>query len=130
MNRNPYSAYRETSIASADPITLTTLLFEGALKAIRKARLHLDSGNRKAFGDETNRAFLILGELNVSLDMSQGEIPRQLNSLYAYCMRRLVEAAVDGHTALDEVESLLQPVVDSWKTATANLRAAPGANAA
>ena len=91
MSNNPYAAYQTVEATTADPVTLTTMLYDGGIKALRKARLHHESENRKAFLDETNRAYLIIGELLATLDMEQGEIPRTLAGIYAYCMRLIVE---------------------------------------
>ncbi len=135
MTSNPYAAYRTVEAMTADPVTLTTMLFDGAVKALRKARLHWENGNRQGFSDETNRAYLIIGELRATLDMSQGEIAENLAAIYAYCLRRIVEASLGDLEKLAEVERHIGTIGEAWKTATANLRAqarqaAPGAEAA
>lgn len=135
MTSNPYAAYRTVEAMTADPVTLTTMLFDGAVKALRKARLHWENGNRQGFNDETNRAYLIIGELRATLDMSQGEIAEHLAAIYSYCLRRIVEASLGDLEKLAEVERHIATIGDAWKTATANLRAQarqgmPGAEAA
>lgn len=131
MTRNPYAAYRTVETMTADPVTLTTMLFDGAVKALRKARLHWESGNQQGFNDETNRAYLIVGELRATLDMSQGEVAENLAAIYAYCLRRIVEGSVGDLAKLEEVERHIARIGDAWKVATAQLRAqAAGAGAA
>lgn len=116
------NAYRDSTVATADPVKLITLLYDGALKAIRKARLLREDGNRQGYFDQLEKANLILGELFAALDMSQGELPARLGGLYTYCMRLLVEASFDDTANLDEVEKHISRVAESWRTATAGLR--------
>lgn len=123
MSNNPYAAYRSVEATTADPITLTTMLYEGAIKALRKSRLHWESGNRQGFNDESNRAYLIIGELLATLDMSQGEISEGLAGLYAYCMRLITESSLGDLAKLQEVEQHIAKICEAWKTATAGLRA-------
>jgi flagellar protein FliS len=128
MTSNPYAAYRTVEAMTADPVTLTTMLFDGARKALRKARLQWEGGNRQGFNDEVNRAYLIIGELRATLDMSQGETAEQLAALYGYCLRRIVEGSLGDLGKLEEVERHIGQVGDAWRAATASLRAQPSAN--
>ena len=123
MTSNPYAAYRAVETTTADPITLTTMLYDGCVKALKKGAMHFESGNRNGFNDETNRAYLIIGELRSTLDMSQGEIADNLASLYAYCMRLIVESSVGDLDKLAQVERHISTIAGAWKTATADLRA-------
>ena len=124
MTTNKTSAYRESGILTADPVTLTTMLFDGALKALKRARLFHENEDRRHYLDEVDRAYQILGELLAALDLEQGDIPRALSGIYAYCMGRLTEATLGDVTLLDEVERHISRIATSWKTATDELRAA------
>ena len=115
------NAYRDSTVATADPVKLITLLYDGALKAIRKARLLREDGNREGYFDQLNKANLILGELFASLDMSQGDIPARLGGVYTYCMRLLVQASFEETANLNEVEKHISRVAESWRSATAGL---------
>jgi flagellar protein FliS len=123
MSAARVDAYLTQTIATADPVTLVTMLYDGAIKAVRKARLQHEDSNRTGSLDATGRAVLIVGELMAALDMDQGEVAEGLSALYAYCMRRLAEATWDEiPDAVDEVERLLTRVADAWKQATAPYR--------
>lgn len=124
MSNDFHNAYATTSVLSSDPVTLVTMLFDGAVKAMKKAQIYHETGNRKGFLDETNRAQLIVGELLSSLDMEQGEIPAQLSGIYAYCIRCLIESSIDGPALVAEAEKHISRVSDAWKLATAALREA------
>ncbi len=126
MSTNPYAAYSTVGTTTADPITLTTMLFEGAIKAIRKAKLHFEAQNREGFLHEANRAYLIVGELLATLDMDQGELPKQMSVVYAYCLRLLTEATIGDTAKLDEVAAHISKIGASWKQATASIKAGSG----
>ena len=123
MTNNPYAAYRTVETTTADPITLTSMLYDGCVKALKKACLHWENGNRNGFNDETNRAYLIIGELRATLDMSQGEIASNLAGLYGYCMRLIVESSLGDLVKIREVEQHISTIAGAWKTATSDLRA-------
>jgi flagellar protein FliS len=123
MSHNPYAAYRTVETTTADPITLTSMLYDGCVKALKKACIHFENGNRDGFNDETNRAYLIIGELRSTLDMSQGEIASNLAGVYGYCMRRIAESSLGNLDLLREVETHISTIAEAWKTATADLRA-------
>ena len=123
MTSNPYAAYRTVEATTADPITLTTMLYDGCVKALKKACIHHETGNRNGYNDETNRAYLIIGELRSTLDMSQGEISSGLASIYGYCLRLIVEATTLGPEKLHEVERHISTIASAWKVATADLKA-------
>lgn len=121
MTQNGYETYRAVDTTTADPVTLTTMLYEGALKAIRRARLFA-GGDRQKFAAEAERAHLIVGELLATLDMEQGELPRNLSAIYAYCIQRIIRASAGDVSGLDEAERHLARIADAWKAATASLR--------
>lgn len=132
MTTEGYNAYRTVGTTTADPVTLTTMLYDGALKALRRARMFAQQGETQRFFDETGRAHLIVGELLATLDMEQGgEIARNLSALYVYCMRCIIEARADNTAMLDEAERHITRITDAWKKATDELRtqAATGAAA-
>ena len=115
-------AYRTVRTTTADPTTLTTMLFEEAVKAMKKARLLHERGDRQGFIGETERAMNIVGELLCSLDLTQGEIPRTLKAIYSYCLRCLVEATLGDMDKLDEAQRHIARIASAWKQATASLR--------
>ncbi len=127
MSTNAHDAYRTVTATTADPITLTTMLYEGGVSAIRRARLHHESNNRAGFVKETERAYLIIGELLATLDMEQGDLPRSLSGIYTYCMKCVLESTLGDMSKLDEAELHMTRIAEAWKTATAELRTQGGA---
>lgn len=127
MSRNAYDAYSNTSVMSADGVTLTTMLYDGLLKAIKKARLFHESNNMKSYANEIERINLILGELIATLDLSQGKIPEQMSALYVYCMRATIECSIKGPGRLAEVEQIITNISTAWKSATLTFKGATAA---
>lgn len=118
-----YAAYRNTTITTADPVTLTTMLFDGALRAMRRARLRFDEGKRREYLDELERASLIVGELLATLDFERGgDLAKQLSGIYAYCFRQLTEATLGEVAKVAEAEKHIARIAEAWKQATASYR--------
>lgn len=105
-----------SEVAFASPHRLVQMLMEGALEKIATAKGHM---NRKEFepkGANINWAISIIDGLRGSLNMQEGgEMANNLDSLYAYMVRRLAEANVNNDIAiLDEVTSLLLEIKSAW----------------
>ncbi|HEY8585898.1 MAG TPA: flagellar export chaperone FliS [Rhodanobacter sp.] len=103
-------------VESADPHGLITLLMDGALERLVKARAHMVRGEVAAKGEAISRCIEILGGLRGSLDpKADPALAGRLDSLYEYMGRRLLQANLrDDATLIDEVMKLLQPIRDSW----------------
>jgi flagellar protein FliS len=103
-------------VESADPHGLITLLMDGALERMVKARAHMQRGETAAKGETISRVIGILGGLRDSLDpKADPAMVERLDALYDYMSRRLLQAnARDDTTLIDEVSQLLQQVRDSW----------------
>lgn len=107
----------DSAVTAADPHRLVSMLFDGALEAIRQAQAHLAAGRVAEKGQALGKAVRILEEgLKASLDVdSGGALARQLAALYDYATLRLLQANLrnDG-AALAEVSSLLEGLRDAW----------------
>ena len=103
-------------VESADPHGLITLLMDGALERMVKARAHMQRGETAAKGEAISRCIEILGGLRDSLDpKADPAMVGRLDALYDYMSRRLLQANLrDDTTLIDEVSQLLQQVRDSW----------------
>ena len=114
------SAYQQIrshgGVESADPHGLITLLMDGALERLVKARAHMSRGEVAAKGETIGRCIEIIGGLRDSLDPKvEPAMVGRLDSLYEYMSRRLLQANLrDDPDLLDEVSKLLQQVRDSW----------------
>lgn len=119
--RNALDAYAQVgvdvSVATASPHRLILLLFDGALKAISKARYHMEQREVAAKGECISKAIAIIEQgLNLSLDRSVGgELAENLGALYEYMCHRLLTANLkDDLGGLDEVSRLLGELRGAW----------------
>ena len=118
--RSQASAYRnlqlESSVHQASPHRLVSMLFEGAVSAIRQGRRAMLAGDHAAKGQALTRAIRIVDEgLKASLDPSGGEIAQRLASLYDYLARQLLAASARNDAGLlDQVLELILPLQEAW----------------
>jgi flagellar protein FliS len=106
----------QTGVESGSPHRLVQMLLEGALEKIAIAKGHLDRGDMEGKGHHIRWAVSIIEGLRTSLDMEQGgDIASNLNDLYDYMKRVLLEAHVSNNVdQLDEVSSLLREIKEAW----------------
>ena len=118
--RKELNQYRQAGpiaeIAVADPHRLTQMLFEGALERIAVARGAMTQGNVPLKGQKISQAVDIIGGLRDALDHERGgELAANLDALYEYMSRRLLEANIHNDAErLEEVSRLLREVKTGW----------------
>lgn len=107
----------QTGVVDADPHRLIQLLLEGALDRIAQAKGALVSGDTAALGVAVGKALGIIGGLQGCLDREHGgEIAANLDRLYDYMTRRLVDVHREKSPApLDEVGELLGTIRSGWE---------------
>ncbi len=105
-----------SSMATAEPERLVVMLYDGALDRIGQARGCMQHGAAADKSRYICRALEIIGELRGSLDHARGgPLAGNLNDLYEYMERRLVEAnAANQPEKLDEVMGLLRELRQAW----------------
>jgi flagellar protein FliS len=109
------SAYTESSVLTAPPERLVLMLYDGAIRFLRQGGVALQQGEATYARDRIRRAEAIVDELNITLDMSQGEIPARLRSIYLFCKRHLNQSIVESDAkAVDDVIGLLAGLRESW----------------
>ncbi|WEN14616.1 flagellar export chaperone FliS [Rhodanobacter sp. AS-Z3] len=114
---NAYQQVRSHGgVESASPHGLITLLMDGALERLVKARAHIMRGEIAAKGETISRCIDIIGGLRDSLDRKvEPALVDRLDSLYEYMSRRLLQANMhDDANIIDEVSALMQQVRDTW----------------
>ncbi|MEZ0605049.1 flagellar export chaperone FliS [Paraburkholderia sp. IW21] len=119
----------ETSVHGASPYELVALLFQGARRAIRMGRVHMQNGNIPEKGKLISQAIMIVGGgLQQGLNLEQGgDLAQRLNALYDYMTRRLLEANLKNDPALlDEVDGLLANIEDGWNGIKPQIRSSTG----
>ncbi|HEB88689.1 MAG TPA: flagellar export chaperone FliS [Deltaproteobacteria bacterium] len=108
--------YREMEIKTATPEMVIVKLYEGALRFIRTAKHHQESGQIAGRAAAIAKALAIVNELQHSLNFREGgEIARNLDALYFFVTDRLLEANVRGTAQpLDEAAGVLSTLNEAW----------------
>ena len=110
-------AYLESQVMSASPEELVVMLYDGAIRYLRQASGAYRDGRREVSRERIRQAQAVIDELNRSLDMSHGELPARLRSIYSFCTRHLIEStAASDPDGFDKVASLLSELRESWAT--------------
>lgn len=108
----------ETGVLAASPHKLILMLFQGAHVALSSALVHMKSGNITAKGEAISKAIAIINSgLQASLDIEAGgELAQQLNALYEYMGRRLLQANLHNNSEyIEEVSRLLGQLSKAWE---------------
>ncbi len=120
-----------TEVESASQHRLIQMLMEGALSRIIKAKSYIRNKDTQKKGEFISMAISIIGGLRDSLDpKADADLTANLDNLYEYMSRRLVEANVNNSIAmLDEVYGLLTEIKTAWDAIGQPPLASPPMNA-
>ncbi len=112
----------------ASPHRLVQMLMEGALDKIATAKGLMARKDYAGKSEHISWASSIINGLRTSLDVDAGgEIAVNLNDLYAYMGRRLVDANVENDVAiLDEISGLLVEIKSAWDAMPEDVRHGAG----
>lgn len=112
----------ETAVMSASPHQLITLLFDGALNSLARAKILIEQGEGLKQVTEKGNAIsksigIIDGGLRAALNRDiNPELVDNLDSLYEYMTSKLIEANLHNDVAsIELVIKLLSNIADAWK---------------
>lgn len=120
MSTAGLSSYRSMTayggLTDATPHQVIQLMLDGAIARIAEASGHLQRGEIAAKGEKIGKALRLIEALMLGLDTERGgEIAGNLERIYDYASRRLLQANVDNDASpLDEVSSLLREIKLGW----------------
>lgn len=116
---NAYSAVSlDSEVAGATPHQLISMLYDGAINAMRRAEIYFNTGNIALRGEMISRAINIIDNgLRAGLDHDvEGPIAGDLERLYDYISRSLLEASMNkSGEQLPHLISLLSDMAETWK---------------
>ena len=108
-------AYRDAAVLTASPVQLVVMLYDGVARFLRQAEVAMAEGNVGHAHDRMQRAEAILDELMATLDKRAGDIADNLEGIYVFCKRLLMEGRIQRDPAkLEKVRRLLVPLRESW----------------
>lgn len=124
MKNNVYQKYKATAIQSASREKLLLMLYEGAIKYMKKAIAACEERNIAERGLNIGKAYDIVMELNNTLDHRVGgEISKSLEQLYMFVTDNLTKANVTGQAEpLKHALKVMETLYDGWQQAVAKLK--------
>ena len=106
----------QSIVETASPHRLIQLMMERALMNIGISRNHMERGEMPEKGARIGDAINIINGLQASLNhKTDGTLSANFDALYAYMLRRLLEANLHNDVGmLDEVSALLKELKEAW----------------
>lgn len=123
MQNNKANAYKKTHISTANRGQLLLMLYEAAIRNLKKANEALDQNNIALKGQMIGKTHDIINELLNSLDFSVGgNIARDLERLYNFMTEQLVQANMENSKEkITVVCNLLSTLLEGWQGAVQNV---------
>ena len=121
---NPYKKYQETQVTTASREKILLMLYEGAIRFTKQAKVAMDAGKVAEKGTFISKATAILSELMATLDFKAGgQLAVDLENLYVFMIDKLIEGNINNDIkCLENVESLLVTLYSAWKDVVDNPR--------
>ena len=115
--QNGIQSYRRTNVVTADPGKLVIMCYEGAIDNLIIAKQKDAEKKYEEKSRHINKTKDIIDELLSSLDFEKGGlIARNLESLYNYMSRRILQAGASKDMgAFDEVIGMLRELLSAWE---------------
>jgi flagellar protein FliS len=104
-----FNEYKNNAVMTASKEQILIMLYDGAIRFVRQARLGMEENRVAEKVNGINRAMAIITEFSNTLNHEiGGEIAADLSRLYDFMIRELVTAnARNDITRLDPVEKIL-----------------------
>jgi flagellar protein FliS len=116
MTYDPTATYRSTQVASSSPAGRIVLLYQGAIRFGAQHVSALERGDRETAHRTSIRCQAIVAGLQETLDLSAGPVAAQLDQLYDFILRRLVEGNVTEKAGpTEEALTILRQLLGTWQ---------------
>jgi flagellar protein FliS len=116
MSGGGSAAYRRVEVETASPAKLVVMLYNGAIKNAEEAKLAIESGDLQIAHARLIRVQEIVTELRSALNFGAGEVADNLDRVYEYMYRLLVQANVEKAAApIEECVGHLRSLRDAWE---------------
>ena len=122
MRRRGAAGYKkigdESLVAAADSNELVSVLFKELISSLSTAEDNFETGDLLAMRNKITKASRILTGLQSGLDFDKGgEIAGNLDELYGYCVRRLLDSNTKGSVdGVIETKRLILPIAEAWSS--------------
>lgn len=119
-----YKKYKASSVQTASKEKILLMLYEAAIKFVKKAIVACEEKNISERGYNIGRAFDIVNELNNSLNHNVGaDLSKNLEQLYMFITDQLVQANISGKAKpLQDALRILEILNQGWVQAIEQLK--------
>ena len=117
--RNEFAdRYLVEKVNTASPVELIGMLYDAGVVAMQAGQAAADAGQVPDAHRHLVRAQNIVAELRCSLNLAAGEIAHNLDRLYEFLGRRLVDANLKKDPAIvGDCLRVFTPLRDGWREA-------------
>ncbi len=113
--KNPYAAYANNAVNTANKFELTLMLYEGAIKFCNQADVAIDNNDFIESNRLIQRVQDIIRELQVTLKR-ETKVADDMYALYQYIYELLIEANLKkDKEKLADATDLIRDFRDMWK---------------
>ena len=122
--KNGYGKYKKVSVESASKEKILLMLYEGAIRFIKQAKLACEDGKVVEKGELIGKAYDIVMELASTLDFKVGgDVAVNLEQLYIYVLEQLTRANITSDVKyLDNSLKVLVILYDGWVQAVEQIK--------
>lgn len=113
---HPYQNYQVTEVQTADQRQLIIMLYDGAIRFLKKAVLKIETQDYEGAHNYLVRSRDVVSELLSTLKPEKaGEVGENLKRIYVYLFNRLVEAnLMKDPKIIAEVVRILSTLREAW----------------
>lgn len=111
--------YKQTAITTANRGQLLIMLYEGAIRHLKRATDCINSGDLDGKGVAIGKAHDIINELLNTLDFKVGgQVAVDLERLYSFMTDQLIKANLENQIEpIDHVRKLMEELLVGWREA-------------
>ena len=107
--------HSQAEASVSDRIQVVTMLYDGAINFIGKAREKMDTGDSLGKAHFIKKTTAIVQELSGSVNMEGGEIAANLKNLYGFVLENLTKADISNNRdALNDAEKVVEILQGAW----------------
>ncbi len=100
----------------SDRIQVVTMLYDGAMNFIGKAKEKMDTGDSLGKSHFIKKTSAIVQELSGTINMDGGEIANNLKNLYGFVLESLTKADISNNRdALNDAEKVVEILQGAWR---------------
>ena len=116
---NGANQYKQMAVKTANPGQILSMLYEAAIRNVKKAMQCIDNKDIAGKGQAIVKAHDIVNELLNTLNFDVGgQVARDLERLYGYMSEQLLQANLtNSKPPLESVLKNLETLLSAWKVA-------------